>query len=97
MILSFKDDGTRDIFARADTRDARLACPALLWPVARRKLLAIDRAQNVADLREPPGNRLERLKGDRAGAFSIRVNERYRVCFHWTAPGPVEVEIVDYR
>jgi proteic killer suppression protein len=62
-----------------------------------RKLAMLNRAGNLDDLRVPPGNRLEALKGDRAGQFSIRVNEKYRVCFIWTAEGPTDVEIVDYH
>ena len=59
----------------------------------------LNNAQNVNDLRVPPGNRLERLKGDRAGQFSIRINQRWRICFEWpdNASGPYNVEIVDYH
>lgn len=62
-----------------------------------RKLAMLNRAATLADLRVPPGNRLEPLKGDRAGQYSIRVNERFRVCFAWTSAGPKDVEIVDYH
>jgi len=62
-----------------------------------RKLAMLNRAGNLGDLRVPPGNRLEPLRGDRAGQFSIRINDRYRVCFVWTADGPKDVEIVDYH
>ena len=67
--------------------------------LARRKLLLLHRAIRLADLRAPPGNRLEALKGDRAGQFSIRINDQWRICFAWPdgMPGPVEVEIVDYH
>ena len=65
--------------------------------VARRRLVALNQAVSLNDLRVPPGNRLEALKGDRAGAFSIRINDQYRVCFRWTPAGPAEVEIVDYH
>jgi len=65
--------------------------------VAMRKLAMLNRAARLDDLRVPPGNRLEMLKGDRARQYSIRINERYRVCFVWTAAGPSEVEIVDYH
>lgn len=65
--------------------------------VAMRKLAMLNRAGRLDDLRVPPGNRLEALKGDRAGQHSIRVNDQYRVCFVWTATGPTNVEIVDYH
>jgi proteic killer suppression protein len=97
MIVSFKDEGTRDIYLGLDTRAARKTCPALLWLTALRKLEALDRAKHVDDLREPPGNRLEKLKWDRRGAYSIRINNRYRVCFRWERVWPENVEIVDYH
>ena len=62
-----------------------------------RQLAMLNRAERLDDLRVPPGNRLEMLKGNRAGQYSIRINEQYRVCFVWTADGPMEVEIVDYQ
>ena len=65
--------------------------------IARRKLRAIDAAIAVRDLTEPPGNRLEKLKGDRAGQWSIRVNDQWRICFIWTDDGAHNVEIVDYH
>ena len=65
--------------------------------VALRKLDMLDAAVALADLRVPPGNRLERLAGDRAGQHSVRVNEQWRVCFVWTAAGPAGVQIVDYH
>jgi proteic killer suppression protein len=65
--------------------------------VARRKLLYLDAARRLEDLRVPPGNRLEMLKGDRAGAYSIRINERWRVCFRWHDGDAFDVEIVDYH
>jgi proteic killer suppression protein len=65
--------------------------------VARRKLRQLEIAGRLDDLRVPPGNRLEALKGDRAGQHSIRVNEQFRVCFRWTASGAEDVEIVDYH
>jgi len=64
---------------------------------ARRKLDALNTAANLADLRAPPGNRLEALKNDWAGQYSIRINRQYRVCFVWTGDGPAEVEITDYH
>ncbi len=65
--------------------------------VAMRKLAMLNRAGRIDDLRVPPGNRLEALKGDRTGQRSIRVNDQYRICFVWTASGPSNVEIVDYH
>jgi toxin HigB-1 len=65
--------------------------------VARRKLRQLEIAGRLDDLRVPPGNRLEALKGDRAGQHSIRINDQFRVCFTWTAAGPEDVEIVDYH
>ncbi len=65
--------------------------------VAMRKLAMLNRAERLDDLRVPPGNRLEALKGDRAGQQSIRVNDQFRVCFVWTTEGPKDVEIVDYH
>ena len=65
--------------------------------VAMRKLAMLNRAEGVEDLRVPPGNRLEALKGNRAGQYSIRINDQFRVCFVWTMDGPQDVEIVDYH
>ncbi len=65
--------------------------------VARRKLRQLEIADRLDDLRVPPGNRLEALKGDRAGQHSIRVNDQFRVCFRWTDAGADDVEIVDYH
>lgn len=64
---------------------------------ALRKLLILDAAETLDDLRVPPGNRLEKLKGDRAGSHSIRINQQWRICFRWTSAGPEDVEIVDYH
>jgi proteic killer suppression protein len=65
--------------------------------VARRKLRQLEIANRLDDLRVPPGNRLEALKGDRSGQYSIRINEQWRVCFRWTDAGAEDVEIVDYH
>lgn len=64
---------------------------------ALRKLRMLDAAERLEDLRVPPGNRLERLRGDRAGSFSIRVNDQWRICFRWRNGDAYEVEIVDYH
>jgi len=65
--------------------------------VAMRKLAMLNRAEKLDDLKVPPGNRLELLKGDRSGQYSIRINDQYRICFVWEADGPRDVEIVDYH
>ncbi|MBK9070862.1 MAG: type II toxin-antitoxin system RelE/ParE family toxin [Myxococcales bacterium] len=94
MIISFKNAGSADIWA--GKRVKRLEAIATL---ARKKLLMIDAAGELADLRIPPGNRLEALVGDRAGQHSIRINDQYRICFIWDQAkrGAVNVEIVDYH
>ena len=97
MIHSFADRGTEDIFNGLNTRAARKCCPRELSPAARRKLDQLDSAEHLGDLKSPPGNRLEALLGDRKGQHSIRINDRFRVCFRWTELGPAEVEIVDYH
>ena len=97
MVRAFEDAGTEDIFNGKNTKAARRVCPQNLWRVAARKLDQLDSVVSLEDLRIPPGNRLEALSGDRKGQFSIRINERYRVCFLWTGRGPDKVEIVDYH
>jgi proteic killer suppression protein len=97
VIISFRDPGTEDIFNGRNSRRARQVCPRNLWPIAVRKLDQLDSAISLNDLRIPPGNQLEALRGDRRGQSSIRINERYRICFTWTERGPAEVEIVDYH
>lgn len=97
MIRSFRQVGVEDVFYGRDTKSARALCPTELIRAARRKLEMLDSAESLEDLRCPPGNRLEALKGDRKGLHSIRINDRYRLCFEWTESGPVEVEIVDYH
>jgi toxin HigB-1 len=64
---------------------------------ARRKLLLLDGAMRLDDLRAPPGNRLEALRGNRSGQHSIRINDQWRICFRWTNDGAIDVEIVDYH
>ena len=97
MIRAFKDVATEDIFNGRDTRAARKRCPRQLWKIAARKLEQLDSAVDLRELRIPPGNRLEALSGDRLGQFSIRINDRYRICFGWADDGPANVEIVDYH
>ena len=85
------------MFDGADSAGARRICQRSVWPIARRKLDQLNRVHALQDLRIPPGNRLERLRGDRQGQHSIRINDQYRVCFHWEAGDAHEVEIADYH
>lgn len=97
MIASFADKATEDIFNGVNSPDGRKALPRDLWKVASRKLDQINVAISLDDVKIPPGNRLELLRGKRAGQYSIRINEKYRVCFIWTEAGAEQVEIVDYH
>ncbi|HEY4665970.1 MAG TPA: type II toxin-antitoxin system RelE/ParE family toxin [Anaerolineales bacterium] len=97
MIQGFADRGTEDVYDGKNTPRARRSCPQSLWGVAFRKLDQLDSATKLTDLSTPPGNRLERLRGDRAGQHSVRINEQYRICFRWAEAGPDAVEIVDYH
>lgn len=97
MIQKFKNKGTEDIFNGKNTKEARKLCPRSLWHIASRKLDQIDSVQFLKELSIPPGNKLEALLGDREGEYSIRINDRYRICFKWTEIGPDAVEIIDYH
>lgn len=97
MIHSFADQGTEDVFNGLHSKVARRTCPDTVWKVARRKLGHINTAVRLDDLRFPPGNRLEKLEGDRAGQHSIRVNDQYRICFVWQGDGAANVELTDYH
>ncbi len=97
MIVSFRDDGTEDIFNGENTKAARKTCPESLWRVAVRKLDQLDSVTALNELRIPRGNMLEALSADRKGQHSIRINDRYRICFVWSSLGPDQVEIVDYH
>lgn len=97
MIRSFADGATEDLFNGIDTARARRACPKGLWAVVRRKLTQLNRVRTLADLRIPPGNRLQRLAGARRGQHSIRINDQYRVCFRWEDGYADEVEVTDYH
>lgn len=92
-IRSFRDSRLEVILDRR----APKGFPADLLSVTRRKLVMLDGALTLADLRLPPANRLEALKGDRLGQYSIRVNDQFRICFRWTDSGPDDVEFVDYH
>jgi toxin HigB-1 len=93
MIRGFADRATERLFSDD-------VCPAQ-WrtfkSIAVRKLDVIDAATKLEDLRSPPGNRLEALRGDRKGQWSIRINRQWRICFRWTTDGPADVQIVDYH
>ena len=80
-----------------ETKQARKSCPSDLVRVARRKLDQLNQAVVLGDLRAPPSNRLEQLKGEREGQYSIRINDQWRVCFRWAESGVEDVEIVDYH
>ena len=93
MIRSFADRETERLFARTPGR----RFPAQLHRVMLRKLVQLDAAERLDDLRMPPGNRLEALKGDQRGQHSIRVNDQWRVCFRWRDGDAHDVEVVDYH
>lgn len=93
MIRTFADTDTQRVFSRERVR----RWSTQLQRVALRKLLILDAAEELTDLRIPPGNRLEKLSGDRAGQHSIRINDQWRVCFRWSDGDADDVEIVDYH
>jgi proteic killer suppression protein len=93
MIRSFKDKRTRSI----DDGSIRKGFPADLVRRAQQLLALLDAAKDLSDLRSPPGNRLEKLSGDREDQYSIRINIQWRICFVWTDAGPENVEITDYH
>jgi proteic killer suppression protein len=93
MIRSFKGSAAETIFNRKQSK----RFPANIHHLALRKLLLIDGADSLEDLRIPPGNRLEQLKGDRKGQHSIRINDQWRICFTWQDGEADAVEIVDYH
>ena len=93
MIESFASDETKKIFlGKTSTK-----LPKDIQRTARRKLIYIDDADDLQDLLAPPGNRLEKLKGNRAGQYSIRINDQWRICFEWVENKARNVEIVDYH
>ena len=93
MIKTFRDRTTEAVF----NGESPKGFPADLVKVARRKLRYLHAASELGDLRAPPGNRLKTLAGNRKGQHSIRINDQFRVCFIWTAQGPIDVQIVDYH
>jgi len=92
MIRSFRDKKTERFFSGEMVKEF-----SGFRTIAERKLTMVDNAADIKDLRSPPGNRLELLKGNRAGQHSIRINDQWRICFVWMADGPHEVEIADYH
>ena len=93
MIRSFRDKETQRLFQREVPRKL----PEKVQKVALRKLVILDAAESLQDLSLPPGNRLEKLSGDRAGQYSIRINEQWRICFRWSKGEAEDVEITDYH
>jgi proteic killer suppression protein len=93
VLRSFADKDAERVWRRERSRRLDQATQR----AALRKLLIMDAAEVLDDLRVPPGNRLEKLRGDRAGQYSIRINQQWRICFRWSPAGPGEVEIVDYH
>jgi proteic killer suppression protein len=93
MIRSFKDEETQKIY----NRQRSLKLDQSMQRVAYRKLRMLHNAHTVSDLRVPPANRLEKLKGDREGQYSIRINDQFRICFDWLEGDAQQVEIVDYH
>ena len=96
MISSFADQTTADIYDGLDTRQAR-RIPQSIWKIVQRKLDMIEAAQELRDLRVPPGNKLELLKGRRAGYHSIRINDQFRIVFKWADGAAKDVFITDYH
>ena len=97
MILGYRDRGTRDIAAGANSKAARNVLPPALHELARRRLAFLAAAQSLNDLRGRPGLNLHALGRDRAGQHAIRINDQFRICFVWSAGDADEVEITDYH
>jgi proteic killer suppression protein len=97
MIASFKDGATEDLFNGVNSKRARKTCPRSIWLVASRKLDLLDSVGSLDELKVPPGNHLESLRGNRRGQYCIRINEQYRICFAWGKNGPEDVEVTDYH
>lgn len=97
MIISFADQATSDIFNGIESKQARKRLPIELWKSAFRKFDQLDSVVALEELKVPPGNRLEKLRGDRENQMSIRINDQYRICFTWSEAGAVNVVIIDYH
>ena len=96
LITSFADQTSEDLFLGAETKAARVI-PKAIWSVARRKLDALNAAHDVKDLRAPPGNRLEKLKGKLDGTWSIRINDQFRIIFRFESGAAHDVQVTDYH
>jgi len=96
VIQTFGDETAADLFRERNTRAAR-RIPRAIWPIVRRKLKMLDVAARLEDLAIPAGNRLELLRGDRAGRHSVRINDQYRLTFRWGHGHAYEVRIEDYH
>lgn len=97
MIRSFRNQQSEDVFNGVQSKKAMKVLPLELWGVATRKLDQINRAAALDELNAPPGNRLKPLQGNREGQHSIRINDRYRICFGWADDGAHDVEVTDYH
>jgi proteic killer suppression protein len=93
MIQSWKDDWCEPVKRGVVPK----GFPTTVFAAARRKILQLDAAMSIEDMRAPPGNRLHQLDGDRAGQWSVSVNDQFRLCFTWGLNGPEDVEFVDYH
>lgn len=91
MIKSFANSESAEVWRTGRTRGGAPSA------ITRRKLALLDAAVDLGDLRSPPGNRLEKLRGDRQGQYSVRINDQYRICFRWHGHDAYEVEVVDYH
>jgi len=96
VIAGFGDKRTEDVYNGLDSKEAR-SIPKTIWRPAVRKLDMLDAAADLMDLKAPPGNRLEKLKGDRAGRWSIRINDQFRIVFIWNHGNAEAVTIDDYH
>lgn len=96
-IQSYRDEGTRDIAEGVNSKTARRVLPVHLHSPARRRMATLNAMTALADLALFPGWRLEQLKGDRSGQYSMRINDQYRICFIWNGIDALSVEITDYH
>lgn len=97
MIQSFADAETEDIYNGLNSKRARKRLDPIFYEIARRKLDMMEAAMDLIDLKIPPANRLEMLKGNLKGKYSIRINDQYRIVFAWGVQGPEQVKITDYH
>ena len=97
MIASFRNGATEDVFDGRDSARARRICPPRAWPKARRLLDQLQHSGSLQELRTPPGNRLEKLRGRRGGTYSLRIDRQYRICFVWEGAHAYDVHITDYH